>query len=59
MKTFLQILYYIGMCAIGAALSLLGGFQVTLKYFLPVFAIISVLWSIATVLLGEIIFKNK
>lgn len=58
-KGLIQIIFYTGMCILGAFVVLSICMYIPLRYLLPALIITATAWSILEVILGEYIFKDK
>ena len=58
-KNLLQFIFYAVMCILGAFIVVQVCMVVQIPYLLPAMVIVSVIWSILEVLIGEYIFKDK
>ena len=57
-KNLLQFIFYAVMCILGAFIVVQVCMLVQIRYLFPAMLIVSVIWSILEVLIGEFIFKE-
>lgn len=57
-KNLIQFIFYTVMCILGAFIVMQVCMLVQIRYLLTVMLIVSIVWSILEVLIGEFIFKE-
>ena len=57
-KNLIQFIFYTVMCILGAFIGMQVCMLVQIRYLLPAMLLVSTIWSILGVLIGEFIFKE-
>ena len=57
-NNLIQFIFYTVMCILGAFIVMQVCMLVQIRYLLPAMLVVSVIWSVLEVLIGEFIFKE-